>query len=308
LTTRAFWLRIGWAPVLLLALLPLRWPPDGNERADLAQFLGRFHPLLVHAPIVLIALVAILEWAACSPRQSHLRPAAGLILALAAISAIAAAFDGWLLAWSGAFRGHTVIRHMWGGVALAAVCMAAWSARKTASPSYRLWLAGAVVLMVWTGHEGGKLSHGDNYLTQFMPGRLRSWIGAAPPPRLPAAPEASAVSASSAYAVRIDPLFERSCVSCHGPDKMKGGLRLDTFARLAHGGEDGPVVAPWDPGKSELLRRVTLAPDDDDFMPHGGKKPLSPAEIRLLERWISAGASEKQPASTLPAETRLPIP
>jgi len=148
--------------------------------------------------------------------------AAGVVLAIAAISAVAAAFDGWLLAWSGAFRGHTVIRHMWGGVALAAVCMAAWSARKTASPSYRLWLAGAVVLMVWTGHEGGKLSHGDNYLTQFMPGRLRSWIGAAPPPRLPAAPEASAVSASSAYAVRIDPLFERSCVSCHGPDKMKG--------------------------------------------------------------------------------------
>jgi hypothetical protein len=190
---------------------------------------------------------------------------------------------------------------MWGGIALAAVCMAAWSARKSSGKSYGLWLAAAIALMVWTGHEGGRLSHGDYYLTEFMPERLRSWIGVTLPPK-PA--PAAAVSASSAYAVRIAPLFERSCVSCHGPAKVKGGLRMDTYARLMSGGDDGPMVMPWNPGKSELLRRVKLPSDDDDFMPHSGKKPLTPAESMLLERWIAAGASDKQPASTLPA---LPI-
>ena len=296
MTTRAPWLRIGWVPVLLLAVLPLLWPPDGNDRAAVAQFVGRFHPLIVHAPIALVALVAALEWAARSPRKSHLRPAAGFVLGIAAVSAVAAALDGWLLAWSGGYRGHTLVRHMWGGIALAAVCAAAWSARRASARSYGLWLAAALALMVWTGHEGGRLSHGEGYLTRFMPGRLRAWIGLPAPA---AAPSAPAPAASSAYAVRIAPLFERSCVSCHGPAKAKGGLRLDTYAGLIRGGEDGPMVVPWDPAKSQLLRRVTLSPDDDDFMPRGGKKPLTAAEAGLVGRWISAGASDRQPASTL---------
>src|SRR4029077_10000467 len=104
----------GTAVILLLLVLLALAPPDGRERAELAQFLGRFHPLVVHIPIALLLLVPILECAGLV--QNHLRQAVGFVLAIAAATAIVAAGFGWLLAWSGGFEGSLMTRHMWGGV------------------------------------------------------------------------------------------------------------------------------------------------------------------------------------------------
>ncbi len=81
------------------------------------------------------------------------------------------------------------------------------------------------------------------------------------------------------------------CYSCHGPDKQKGRLRLDSYELLMRGGKDGPVVKAGNVKGSELFHRVTLSPSDDDAMPPQGKRPLAPNEIKLLELWIAAGAS-----------------
>jgi len=54
---------IGLFLVIVLALVVLKAPPDGLERGQLSQFLGRFHPLVVHLPIALVLLVAALECA-----------------------------------------------------------------------------------------------------------------------------------------------------------------------------------------------------------------------------------------------------
>ena len=40
------------------------------------------------------------------------------------------------------------------------------------------------------------------------------------------------------------PLLESSCISCHGPEKQRGGLRLDPKADALRGGDDGPVIVP----------------------------------------------------------------
>jgi hypothetical protein len=77
--------------------------------------------------------------------------------------------------------------------------------------------------------------------------------------------------------------MEGRCVECHGPDKQKGGLRLDTPVGLAR------AVLPGDPAGSELFLRVTLPADDGDRMPTEGE-PLSAQEIGLLYAWIRAGA------------------
>ena len=61
------------------------------------------------------------------------------------------------------------------------------------------------------------------------------------------------------------------------------------------GGENGAILTPWVVAKSELYRRITLPADDDDAMPGGGKPPLRAEEIKLIETWIAAGASEIQP-------------
>ena len=252
----ALW--VGAGSLLVLALAASAWhrPPDGNEHAALGQFVGRFHPLAVHLPIGLILLVALLEMAAGFGRWSYLRSATGLILGLAAASAIVTALDGWMLGWSGGYKGALVTRHMWGGIALAALCLItaavrSGSARRTALVGvYRLLLLGTVVLLAWTSHEGGALTHGEGYLTETMPGRLRSLLGIAPPKPKPA-PVAPAGAGATLYAARISPLFERSCLSCHGPKKVKGGLRLDTYALLMKGVKTGP------PSRPGILKKVS---------------------------------------------------
>ncbi|HEY1763747.1 MAG TPA: c-type cytochrome domain-containing protein [Opitutaceae bacterium] len=95
---------------------------------------------------------------------------------------------------------------------------------------------------------------------------------------------------SATFAGNVAPILEHNCAKCHGPTKQKGGLRLDSFAAIQAGSEDGEVVTPGDAPGSELIRRITLSPDDDDFMPSGDHPPLTPAEINLLASWIAAGA------------------
>jgi len=289
----------GWLAVLLVGALAFRFPPDGLSRAPLGQFFGRFHPILVHLPIALILLVPVLEIAARFPRWSTLRSSAGFVLVLATLGTLVAAFDGWLLARTGGQAGALVIRHMWAGIGLSAVCLILVWLRPRSGASYGVVLAGAVGLLIWTSDQGGAITHGPTYLTEYLPARARGWLHLAPkaPKPVPLAP--SAAARSTLYAARVAPLLTQNCIGCHGPRKVKGGLRLDSFAGILRGGEDGPVLVPWHPEKSEMLRRVSLPPDDDDAMPSGGKKALTASQIALLRDWIAAGASDKEPADVL---------
>jgi hypothetical protein len=102
----------------------------------------------------------------------------------------------------------------------------------------------------------------------------------------------SARAEDTFFAKRVTPILEQKCVVCHGAEKQKGKLRLDSFAHLMRGGEGGPAVTAGDPKGSELFVRVTLHPEDEDFMPADSKPPLTPDEVKVLELWIAAGASE----------------
>jgi hypothetical protein len=104
-----------------------------------------------------------------------------------------------------------------------------------------------------------------------------------------AAPPAAAVD----FNRQILPILSDHCFTCHGPDesKRKAKLRLDTkegaFGELRHGGR---AIVPGKLDESELIRRITSA-DADEVMPPSGKgKPLSPAEIEFLKRWVAGGA------------------
>src|SRR5437879_5076008 len=72
------------------------------------------------------------------------------------------------------------------------------------------------------------------------------------------------------YAKDIRPLFEASCFRCHGEQRPKGGLRLDSLEAVLKGGEDGKVVAPGD-GKKSLLVAAAAQIDPEIAMPpkHG---------------------------------------
>jgi mono/diheme cytochrome c family protein len=97
------------------------------------------------------------------------------------------------------------------------------------------------------------------------------------------------------FAQSILPIFNRQCVSCHGPKVQKGSLRLDSKSELLRGGDSGKVVVPRDLASSQLLTRLTTK-DDDTRMPLG-KAPLPQEQIDLIRRWIEQGAPGEDLAS-----------
>lgn len=93
------------------------------------------------------------------------------------------------------------------------------------------------------------------------------------------------------FAADIKPIFDRSCVECHGPKKKKGGLRLDTRELALKGASHGPVFKPGDSANSELVKLVARIGDEENWMPPIGKgKPLTKEQVGLLRAWIDQGA------------------
>jgi Planctomycete cytochrome C len=96
------------------------------------------------------------------------------------------------------------------------------------------------------------------------------------------------------FAGDIKPIFDHSCVRCHGRLRPKAHLRLDNLWCVLKGGEDGKVVKPGHSTRSLLVRSVGHVGDPDLYMPppknHLGIKPLSRAQVALIRAWIDQGA------------------
>jgi uncharacterized membrane protein len=283
-------LAITLLPILLIFLLIVFLPPAGKEGAEWVQFIGRFHPLTVHFPIAMILLVPVLEIVGRHETFSYLRLSSGFVLGLATMSAIFAAFLGWCLARTGGYSGSLVTQHMWAGITLTAICWLCWilhgrMGEPNAKKYYAVVLTACVLVVSWTGYRGGQVSQGEEHLTEYMPSLLRHAIGLQDKEPLLQA------SADSFYLLRVQPIFNERCVTCHGPNKQKSGLRLDSYGWLMRGGKHGIVIKARNAPGSDLFRRVTLSPDQDDFMPKEKKQPISLSQVRLIELWIGAGAS-----------------
>jgi mono/diheme cytochrome c family protein len=301
-------IKLVWAASFLvsiaLLLLPFVFKLDGKTHADWQQFLGRFHPLVVHLPIGLILLVPLLELA--GKYRPAMLEAAMFVLSLSVLSCLLALTLGYLLAYGSGDAGAGVARHMWGAIALTiAVLACALLRASSGSPRgfYPYMLACVLLLLAWTAHQGGSLTHGNNYLTEYLPAPLKRFgVGTV---RAEASP-----FPDSFYAQHIHPIFDANCVVCHGAQKVKGRLRLDTYDRAMRGGEDGAVIIPEKPERSILLQRITLPPDQKKFMPSEGKPPLKPEEIAWIRAWILQGASPelKSLAGIYVREKEAPLP
>ena len=89
----------------------------------------------------------------------------------------------------------------------------------------------------------------------------------------------------------ILPVIQKSCSECHGKDKQKGKLRLDSFAELQKGADGEPVVTAGKAGESSFLVRISLPDSDDERMPPKGNR-LSDSVNALIKRWIEQGAKQ----------------
>ena len=112
-----------------------------------------------------------------------------------------------------------------------------------------------------------------------------------PAPAPAPAPDAAPMKKEDAgvFATTVWPIFQERCISCHGPEKQKGELRLDSPEAILKGGEDGPVLVASKPEESSLVKLISLPAEDEDIMPAKGD-PLTPEQIAAITAWIAAGA------------------
>lgn len=104
------------------------------------------------------------------------------------------------------------------------------------------------------------------------------------------------------YVRDIRPVLHSRCVSCHGPLKQKGGLRLDTAHFAIAGGDSGPAVEAGHPDQSLLIERVTALEPAQRMPPEG--KGLSAEQVEALRRWISDGLTAPPEEQPLPDPRR----
>lgn len=104
----------------------------------------------------------------------------------------------------------------------------------------------------------------------------------------------------------IQPLLEQSCLRCHGPEKPKGGLRLDSREAALKGGSSGASIVLSNSAASPIIHAVARLKgmDEDRWMPPEGKAPvLTPDQVARFRAWVDQGL----PWSTSPPPASLVV-
>jgi mono/diheme cytochrome c family protein len=105
--------------------------------------------------------------------------------------------------------------------------------------------------------------------------------GAAVPPAMAITPQETEF-----FEKQVRPVLVEQCYKCHGPDKQKGSLRVDSRAAILKGTDDGPIVVPGHPDQSEFIKSIKHT--GDTKMPEKADK-LPDAQIAALEQWVKMG-------------------
>ena len=261
-----------------------------SSQNDLILFLGRFHPMLVHLPIGGLVILGVLEILAKVPRFKGAAQSNHLILALVAAASITTALLGWMLSQTGGYDPQLLPLHKWAGFAVAAICTLAWLLNWRGFPrAYRFSLAATLATLVVASHLGASITHGRDFLTQYAPGPLRALLGTAGQPAT--APGLTPdLTQRQVFKDLIAPILDRRCATCHGPEKHKADLSVETYETLLKGGKDGPVLIAGKAFDSPMIQRLLLPLNDDDHMPPDGKPQPTLAEVTALQWWIDNGA------------------
>ena len=248
--------------------------------ASIQQFIGNLHPALVHLPVGIFFVCCIYQF----------RPATGIsgkfekfALWTGSIAALLSCISGLILSGSGEYDVSLVATHQWMGISLFvfSVIMLALEYRMPAMRWKKLVYLLLFVLLMITGHLGGSLTHGSDYLTDAwndeseLKGTRKIIVN---------------MDSANVYTDLVQPVLQQKCYSCHGKNKQKGDLRLDKEALMMKGGEDGIVIVPGDPEKSDLVKRLELPRNHDDHMPPKEKPQLTEQDIRLIHWWVETGA------------------
>ena len=287
---------------IVLSTIIASAPALAEASTPLAIF-SRLHMPMLHFPIALLVIAFVLELLLRKKGDGH-RLAVGTLLALAAAAAVVAVASGLALATVEDTEGTLVDQHQILGIVTAIIAvLSALAYRRIAGllRTLSLPLMGVAAFgVVVAGHLGGKLVHGADYYEKAFSSAAKTTVAVEASGRGTADdggedeaararnPE-GAIPDKPDYLTHIKPLMQRSCVKCHGPEKRKGGLRLDEKRFAMKGGESGVSIVAGDAAKSRVYTWSALPADDEDVMPEKGKL-LALSEIETLKRWIEQGA------------------
>ena len=257
---------------------------------NIPEFIGRFHPLLVHLPIGILLLAALFQLLALKPKFASLHTATSIALFWGMIFAILSCISGYFLSQSGDYDEEMVSTHQWFGISTASMSLIAYLFNRRENEFAKWVILLMVPLIFITGHLGGSLTHGSDYLTKGFSDDSTTQKEFKP---------IADVQEANVYADIVQPIFESKCYSCHNKSKKKGGLRLDEPAFILKGGKDGEVIEPGNTEESDMMRRLLLPRNDEDHMPPKEKPQLKDNEIALLHWWIATGATFDKKAKEL---------
>jgi uncharacterized membrane protein/mono/diheme cytochrome c family protein len=238
------------------------------------EWLGHFHPLIVHLPIGILLLAILFEWLILFQPWKKLEHSISTMLFLGTLGAWSACLTGYLLSLQGEYAG-IVAWHQWLSISVALISTVYWFGRERFSADMsKLISITLLVLISITGHLGGTLTHGDDYL--FASAKAEKEID---------------LANAYYYEDVVKPILESKCMSCHGANKQKGKLRLDKPSFIQAGGKHGAVLVANQPDASDMIKRLLLPMDNEDHMPPAEKPQLKKEEIELLQDWIATGAT-----------------
>lgn len=260
------------------------------------QVVGRTHPVFLHFPLVLVLAYGVMAIVFAFKRSVDIayRHVASYVLLLGALSAVLAALAGLILSREEGYDAEALQWHKWSGAAISVLTMG-WYYFSNRIQTKKILTAFtavvAMILVIFAGHQGAGITHGQNFLLA---------------PMLPEKKQPS-VTAEEAivFAHMVKPILEEKCESCHNSKKAKGELIMETEALLLKGGKSGKL---WDSAAADLgllLRRVHLPLEAKKHMPPQGKPQLSDEETEIITQWIRKGADFKLRVSDLPPSDTL---
>ncbi|HEY4208431.1 MAG TPA: c-type cytochrome domain-containing protein [Puia sp.] len=263
---------------------------------SIIEFLAHLHPALVHLPIGILLAALLLQLLARQEKFSAFRHAIPTVLLVGLLSAVLSCITGFLLYHNGDYDERLGSAHMWLAIAVTFVSFALYARVGFGGKAERLFdrngsMIGILLflLIMITGHLGGSLTHGEDYLST-------SFNQTAPPPAFRHFPD---VQQAAAYEDIVRPILESRCNNCHGARRQKGGLRLDSPEGIGKGGKDGIVLVVGKADSSELIKRILLPENEDHHMPPKDRPQMSSQELRLLSWWVDQGADYRKQVKEL---------
>ncbi len=258
---------------------------------EVLHFIGRLHPLLVHLPIGILVMAALLDIFGRRKKFQALGTVVPFVLLVGATSSVITLISGWLIPKNGQYDEILLNYHFWSALALTVGVFILYfisqgdkpkRARKFYVPFFIL----VMLLLTVTGHFGGSLTHGSNYLFESSSeGALIE----------------EEVEDIKVFDQVVTQIFDKKCNACHNPGKIKGDLLLTSREGILKGGKSGAFLMSHETGKSLAIERIDIPKTEKKHMPPKGKAQLTHDEEKLLKWWINQGADFDKTAGELEA-------